>query len=129
MAAIRTYSAKTIACILGLALSAAVAAHFAGLPDAFARGIAIGGIGAAICCGTLILQVRQFARMPQKAISVITGWSLVRYLIYGIALYRGYTLDGTKGLGILGVVAGLFVMYAVIVVQAIVASRRAIKQP
>jgi len=129
MAPIRAYSAKTIAWILVLAFGTAAGARAAGLPNALAHGIAFGGIGSAICCATMILQVRQFTRSPQKAIAVISTWSLVRYLVYGTALYKGHTLDGPKGLGMLGVVIGLFLLYVVVIAQAIRVSRKAAKSP
>lgn len=76
-----------------------------------AHGVLLGGVGGAL---SFWLMARQFSKVasedPSTLQSTAFRWMIVRIAIYGVILYRAYTLDTDTGYGLIGAVGGLFLV-------------------
>lgn len=108
----------------------AAAAWGMGLNHAVVQGIGIGGVAALAVLITIAWQARRLAILPpDKVNSAVYVWSLIRYPIYGISLYQAYTLDPAKGHGVLGALAGLMSLQAVVLIRGVACAIRSRKEP
>ena len=75
------------------------------------RGVLLGA-GAAII-GFWIIAVRLeklFQHKPENVKFHVLTWTSLRFLLYGIALYRAYTLDPLRYHGLIGALAGILAL-------------------
>ena len=81
------------------------------LDRTLAHGVLLGGVGGAL---SFWLMARRLGKVasddPSKLQSVTLRWMIVRTALYGVILYRAYTLDAETGYGLIGAVGGLFLV-------------------
>lgn len=74
-------------------------------------GILIGGVAATLGFWIFAWKMEKLASQPKDNVqSYVLRWSGVRYILFGAALYRGYTLDPDSMGGLLGAVGGIFII-------------------
>lgn len=76
-----------------------------------AQGVLVGGTAAVLGFWIFARKVEQLASLPANEVQFyILKWSFVRYLLFGAAIYRGWSLDPDSLHGLLGAVIGIFVI-------------------
>lgn len=83
-------------------------------------GLLYGGLAGTVTFWILAYRVQKFAEQDPHAIqSEVYRWTFVRLVIYGVALYRAYTLDTITYHGLFAALAGLFIIRLVLTVLAV----------
>lgn len=101
---------------LGLMLTALLAGGAYLLDSVVAHGLAMGGIAGVLVFWVIALRVEKLANAAQpKVHSLSLWWTLLRYLVFGLVIWRASLLDTSSFRGILGAVAGLFIIQGVII--------------
>ncbi|MFP4173112.1 MAG: ATP synthase subunit I [Candidatus Hydrogenedentota bacterium] len=78
---------------------------------ALAHGVLLGGIAGALSFWLMARRIGKVAsEAPSKLQSTAFRWTLVRIALYGVVLYRAYTLDVDTGYGLIGAAGGLFLV-------------------
>jgi hypothetical protein len=112
---------RLMAVRLSLALSIFLAAITYFLADRIiAQGLLIGGIAGTLAFWLLSLRVEKLATAPPGEIKLTAlRWSALRYLIYGVALYRAHALDSETYHAFIAAAAGLLIIHVVLVFLAL----------
>ncbi len=84
-----------------------------------ALGMLLGGIGATLAFWLMARQVEKLASIPQDKIQLATyRWTFIRLFIYGLVLYRAYTLDEETYHGLMAALGGLLLHRAILIFVA-----------
>lgn len=85
-----------------------------------AQGVLLGGIAGTLGFWLMAVRLEKLANMaPGKVhFAALTG-TFLRFLLYGVTLYRAFTLDREEMHGLLGAVAGIFVIRFVTVFMGV----------
>ena len=75
-------------------------------------GLLMGGIGGILAFWIVAVRVEKVATStPKQVQSSVYGWTAARWLIYGLVLYKAFTLDQDNvPRGLAGAVCGLFIV-------------------
>jgi hypothetical protein len=81
-------------------------------------GLLMGGIGGVLAFWIEAIRIEKVASSgPKRVQSSVYGLTVVRLLIYGLVLYKAFTLKpDSLPLGLIGAVCGLFIVRVVCVV-------------
>jgi hypothetical protein len=86
---------------------------------AASMGLLLGGISATAAFWYMALRVEKLASMDPNALKFAAyRWTLIRLVIYGLALYKAYTLDTERLHGLIAAVGGLMLLRVVLVFVA-----------
>lgn len=110
MKPVRTF--RVAAVRLALVVTVGMAAVAYGLVDrAAAQGVLLGGLAGVLGFWIMALRLEKLATLPPEKVhlAALTG-TFFRLLLYGVVLYRAYTLDSENLHGLLGAVAGILVI-------------------
>jgi len=84
-----------------------------------AQGFLMGGLGGTLGFWLLARKVEQLGAMaPEQVHAQAAKWMMVRMVIYGLVLYRAFTLDTERYVGLMAAVAGILVMRLVMIFLA-----------
>lgn len=76
-----------------------------------AQGFLMGGIAGILGFWIMAIRLEKLANKAALNVkSAILAWGTVRLAVYGAVLFRAYTLDRERMLGLLGATAGIFVI-------------------
>ena len=85
-----------------------------------AQGVLMGGIAGILGFWVIAIRLEKVAReKPSKVQYAALTWSFYRYALYGLVLYKALMLDEDKFRGLLGALAGIFVIRFVMIYLAI----------
>jgi len=85
-----------------------------------AHGVLLGGIAGTLGFWIMARRLEKFATVrPEKVQSAALTGTFLRLLLYGIVLYRAYTLDPETMRGLIGAVAGILVIRFVAVFMGV----------
>lgn len=98
-------------------------AAYALINPTVAQGVLLGGIAGVLGFWLMAVRLEKLANMaPGKVhFAALTG-TFLRFILYGAALFRAYTLDREDMHGLLGAVAGILVIRFVTVFMGITGS-------
>ena len=83
-------------------------------------GLLLGGLTATLAFWIMAMRVEKLASMPKGAVQFAAyRWTVMRLGLYGLALYKAYTLDPSTLHGLIAAVGGLMLLRAVLIVVAI----------
>ncbi len=110
--------------LLTVQLTALATVVFAALALVFdralAHGVLLGGIGGALGFWLMARRISRVAsEEPSKLQSVALRWMCVRTVLYGVILYRAYTLDLDSGYGLIGAAGGLLLVKLAMIVLGV----------
>lgn len=81
-----------------------------------AQGVLLGGIAGALGFWIMAIRLEKLTTMkPSKVKFAALTWSAYRYLLYGLVLYKAFTLDRETYHGLLGALAGIMTIRFVLV--------------
>ncbi len=110
-----------IAAVSAGAVAVLIASLFS---KAAAQGTALGAIAAGVALWLMAQSMTRFAYVPASRLpSIIYRGTVGRMGIYAIVFLSAYFLDRSSYHGILGAVAGLFLVYVVMIVVGFVTLR------
>lgn len=76
-----------------------------------AKGVLLGGLGGIIGFWYLAMRLEKLASLPPSKVKFAAlRWTALRLVLYGAVLYKAYTLDRETLHGLIGGVAGIFVI-------------------
>lgn len=80
-----------------------------------AQGVLIGGIAGILGFWVIAIRLEKVAReKPSKVQYATLTWSFYRYGLYGLVLYKAFTLDKETYHGLLGALVGIYVIQLVL---------------
>lgn len=89
------------------------------LSYAAGMGLIIGGLTATVAFWFMARGVEKLATMPKGAVQFAAyRWTFMRLGLYGLALYKAYTLDPVTFHGLIAAVGGLMLLRVVLIVVA-----------
>ena len=106
--------------IAAVRYSLVLTAVFAGVASiwgqAAIQGVLMGGIAGILGFWFMARQLEKLALTnPGKVHSSVLTWSMIRLFLYGAVLYKAFTLDEARYTGLLGAIAGIFVIRIVLI--------------
>lgn len=85
-----------------------------------AMGMLLGGIGGTLAFWLMATRVEKLATIPKESIQLAAyRWTFFRLIIYGLVLYRAYTLDPDEYHGLFAAFGGLLLHRAILIFVAI----------
>ncbi len=114
MAHFRRFRVASVRLALGAMVFLAAAAFF--YDPVTAQGVLLGGLAGIIGFWIMAVRLEKLAMIGEGKVkfSVLT-WTYLRFALYGVVLFRAYTLDRESYHGLLGAVAGVLIIRFVIV--------------
>ena len=99
--------------LLSTAIAAAIAYFW---NPVVGQGLLMGSLAGILGFWILAVRIEKLARLqPEKVNFSALTWTGFRFLLYGAVLYKAYTLDTSEMHGLLGALAGIFIIRFVLV--------------
>lgn len=96
---------------IALALTALGAAATFLLSRAAAQGVLMGGIAGVLGFWIIAVRLEKLAKLGGEKVNfAVLTWTTLRFALYGVVLYRAFTLDRETMHGLLGAAGGLFII-------------------
>ena len=114
MAHFRRFRVASVRLALGAMALLAAAGFF--YDPVTAQGVLLGGLGGIIGFWIMAVRLEKLAMIGKGKVKfAVLTWTYLRFALYGVVLFRAYTLDRESYHGLLGAVAGLFIIRFVMV--------------
>jgi len=101
---------------LSMILTVILSAGFYTWDPNAAQGAMLGGIAGILGFWIIAIRLEKLAgKTPSKVQFAALTWSVYRFALYGVVLYRAYTLDKVEWHGLIGALVGIMMIRFVLV--------------
>jgi hypothetical protein len=109
-----------VAVRLTLLATAAIAAVAWFINPIATQGVLLGGLAGALGFWIIAIRLEKVARLkPEKVQFAALTWSVYRFALYGVVLYKTFTLDQETYYGLIGGLIGIMIIRFVLVVVGV----------